>query len=46
MSFVERSKSYFSRVIKSESTKHGVAAAGAGLILSLIVEAVWPSSRV
>ncbi len=46
MSFFERTRSYFSRVVKNDATKHGVAAAGAGLILSLIVEAVWPSLRI
>lgn len=45
MSFLATTKSYLSRVVRSDSTKHGVAAAGAGLILSMIVEAVWPSPR-
>ncbi len=46
MSFFERTKGYFSRVVRNDATKHGIAAASAGLILSLIVEAVWPSLRI
>jgi hypothetical protein len=38
MSFSDRTKSYFGRVARSASTKHGLAAAGA--ILSLIIEAL------
>jgi hypothetical protein len=43
MSFLNRSKSYITRVIKNDATRHGVAAAGAGVVLSLIVEALWPT---
>ena len=43
MSFLERSKIYFSRVVHNDATKRGIAAAGAGFIMSLIVEAVWPT---
>ena len=41
MSFVERTKSYLLRVAKNDSTKHGIAAAGAGLVISLIAEALF-----
>jgi hypothetical protein len=40
MSFTERTVNYFGRVIRNDSTKHGLAAAGAGVILSLIIEAL------
>lgn len=43
MSFLERTKTYFTRVVQNDATKRGIAAAGAGLIMSLIVEAVWPT---
>jgi hypothetical protein len=45
MTFVDRTKGYLARVCVNDATKHGIAAAGAGFILSLIVEAVWPSQR-
>lgn len=40
VSFTERTKSYFGRVARNDSTKHDLAAAGAGVILSLIIEAL------
>jgi hypothetical protein len=40
MSFSDRTKSYIGRVARNDSTKHGLAAAGAGVILSLIIEAL------
>lgn len=42
--FFGRTKSYFSRVVSNESTKRGVAAAGAGFLMSLILEAAWPTA--
>ena len=46
MSFLERTRGYLGRVIRADATKRGVAGAGAGLILALIMEAVWPSPHV
>lgn len=43
MSFLERTKVYFSRVIRNEATKRGIAAAGAGFVMSIILEAAWPT---
>jgi hypothetical protein len=45
MSILARSKSYLARVLQNEATKRGAAAAGAGIIMSLILEAVWPTQR-
>jgi hypothetical protein len=44
VTFIERTRSYFSRVVSNESTKWGVAAAGAGFLMSLILEAAWPTA--
>ena len=41
MSFFERTKGYLLRVAKNDSTRHGIAAAGAGLVISLITEALF-----
>lgn len=41
--FFTRTKSYLSRVAANDSTKRGVAAAGAGFLMSLILEAAWPT---
>lgn len=43
--FLTRTKIYFSRVLANDSTKRGVAAAGAGFLMSLILEAAWPTPR-
>lgn len=45
ITFVTRAGQYILRVARNESTKRGLAAAGAGVIMSLIIEA-WPASRV
>ena len=37
--------SYFKRVLTNDSTKRGVAAAGAGVLVACIIEAFWPSAR-
>ena len=42
--FISRAGQYFLRVVRNDSTKRGLAAAGAGVIMSLIIEA-WPASR-
>lgn len=42
---LDRTKHYFSRVLANDSTKRGVAAAGAGFLMSLILEAAWPTQR-
>ncbi|MGE0322118.1 MAG: hypothetical protein AB7K71_02685 [Polyangiaceae bacterium] len=39
-----RAALYALRVFKHESTKKGVAAAGAGVLLAAVCEALWPSS--
>lgn len=44
--FFGRTKFYFSRVLSNDSTKRGIAAAGAGFLMSLILEAAWPTPRV
>lgn len=44
VTFVSRAGHYLLRVARHESTKRGLAAAGAGFIMSLIIEA-WPVSR-
>jgi hypothetical protein len=36
--------SYIVRVLTNDSTKKGVAAAAAGLLVACAVEAFWPSS--
>lgn len=46
MSFIERSRNFLGRVANSQSTRHGLAALGAGIVISLITEAVWPSVQV
>jgi hypothetical protein len=45
MSLLQRTTHYLSRVARNEATKRGIAAAGAGIILSLISEAVWPTQH-
>jgi hypothetical protein len=42
--FLARAGQYLVRVVRNDSTKRGLAAAGAGVIMSLIIEA-WPASR-
>ncbi len=44
ITFISRAGQYMLRVARNESTKRGLAAAGAGVIMSLIIEA-WPASR-
>lgn len=46
LTFFGRTRFYFSRVLANDSTKRGVAAAGAGFLMSLILEAAWPTQRV
>ena len=36
--------SFFVRVLSNESAKKGIAAAGAGVLIAIISEAIWPSS--
>lgn len=36
-------RGYVSRVLHNDSTKKGVAAAAAGLLVSCVMEAIWPS---
>ena len=43
LTVLDRTKFYFSRVLTNDSTKRGVAAAGAGFLMSLILEAAWPT---
>jgi hypothetical protein len=43
MSFFDRTKVYFSRVVRNEANKRGIAAAGAGFVMALIIEAAWPT---
>ncbi len=42
--FPKRAAQYLGRVIAHESTKKGAAAAGAGFLLAVVCEALWPSS--
>ena len=41
---MEDKASYFKRVLTNDSTKRGVAAAAAGVLIAGIVEAFWPSA--
>ena len=36
--------SFFSRVANHDSAKKGLAAAGAGILIALISEAIWPTN--
>jgi hypothetical protein len=45
MSLFDRTKFYFGRVVRNDATRRGLAAAGAGLVMSLIIEAAWPTAR-
>ena len=36
--------SYFKRVFSNESTKRGIAAAAAGVLVAGVMEAFWPSA--
>lgn len=36
---------WFARVLTSDSTKKGVAAAAAGLLIAAVSETLWPSTR-
>lgn len=45
-SFLDRTKGYLTRVIRADATKRGVAGAGAGLIMAMVIEALWPSPHV
>ena len=40
----DNTDSFFSRVINNESAKKGIAAAGAGVLIAVITEVIWPSS--
>ncbi len=44
VTFFNTAGQYLLRMARNESTKRGLAAAGAGLIMSLLIEA-WPASR-
>ena len=37
--------SFLSRVWKNDTTRKGLAAAGAGVLIAAICELAWPSSR-
>jgi hypothetical protein len=45
ISLLSRSKQYLARVVRNDSTRKGLAAAGAGVIISCILEAVWGSPQ-
>lgn len=36
-------RAYLTRVIRNEATKRGMAAAAAGVLMSMVMEAAWPS---
>jgi len=40
----EQDTGYVKRVINNESTRKGIAAAAAGIIIGCVVEALWPST--
>jgi hypothetical protein len=44
-SFFSNAGHYFSRVFTNEVTKRGLVAVGAGIIMSMILEVAWPSTR-
>lgn len=35
---------YIKRVLNNDSTRRGIAAAAAGVIIGCVVEALWPST--
>jgi hypothetical protein len=39
-----KATSFVSRIVRHDSTKKGVAAAAAGLLIAVVCEALWPSS--
>jgi hypothetical protein len=41
---IEPVRSYFSRVLKNESTRRGFASAAAGVIIGAVIEFAWPSA--
>ena len=40
----DNTDSFFSRVLSNESAQKGLAAAGAGVLIAVITEVIWPSS--
>lgn len=40
----EEEVGYIKRVLNNDSTRKGVAAAAAGIIIGCVVEALWPST--
>lgn len=41
---IESARNYFVRVLKNDSTRRAAAAAVAGILISFICEAAWPSA--
>lgn len=42
---IPASTSYVSRVINSDATKKGAAAAIAGVLIAVVTEALWPTNQ-
>src|SRR5690554_5281750 len=42
---LQTGRAYLARVIRNESTRRGVAAAAAGILMSMVLEAAWPSQK-
>jgi hypothetical protein len=42
-SITKTTASYFNRVWRSDSTRRGLAAAGAGVLIAVISELAWPA---
>lgn len=38
-------RNYIDRVLTHDAARKGIAAAGAGILVAAITEALWPSSR-
>lgn len=43
--FLDATRTYAERVLANDAAKKGIAAAGAGLLVAVITEALWPSDR-
>jgi hypothetical protein len=40
---VDKAPKFINRVLRHDSTRRGLAAAGAGVLIAVITEAIWPT---